>query len=61
MQLSLQEFEREVAIMQKLRHKHIVLFMGASTVPGNLCIVTEFLPRGNLFNMLHRSDILLVC
>ena len=32
-----------------------VLFMGACTHPPNLCIVTQFVPRGSLFRLLHRS------
>ena len=33
-----------------------VLFMGACTHPPNLCIVTQFVPRGSLFRLLHRYD-----
>ena len=40
--------------MQRLRHNNIVLFMGACSQPGNLCIVTQFVPRGSLFRLLHR-------
>ncbi|KAL8140555.1 hypothetical protein V2J09_006576 [Rumex salicifolius] len=49
------EFLREVAIMITLRHPNIVLFMGAVTQPPNLSIVTEYLSRGSLFRILHRS------
>ncbi|KAK6943981.1 Serine-threonine/tyrosine-protein kinase, catalytic domain [Dillenia turbinata] len=48
------EFLREVAIMKRLRHPNIVLFMGAVTVPPNLSIVTEYLARGTLFRLLHK-------
>ncbi|KAF8397814.1 hypothetical protein HHK36_016738 [Tetracentron sinense] len=48
------EFLREVAIMKRLRHPNIVLFMGAVTQPPNLSIVTEYLSRGNLYKLLHR-------
>ncbi|GKV37559.1 hypothetical protein SLEP1_g45579 [Rubroshorea leprosula] len=48
------EFLREVAIMKRLRHPNIVLFMGAVTQPPNLSIVTEYLSRGSLFRLLHR-------
>ncbi len=30
-------------------------FLGAVTVPNQLAIVTEFMPRGSLFRLLHRS------
>eukprot|EP00250_Pteridium_aquilinum_P012478 c20752_g2_i1 orf=2-2581(-) len=50
----LNEFIREVAIMKRTRHPNVVLFMGAVTKHPNLSIVTEFLPRGSLFRLLHR-------
>ncbi|KAK3132638.1 hypothetical protein QOZ80_6AG0525500 [Eleusine coracana subsp. coracana] len=49
------EFMREVAIMKSLRHPNIVLFMGAVTEPPKLSIVTEYLSRGSLYKLLHRS------
>ncbi|KAK6942659.1 hypothetical protein RJ641_028036 [Dillenia turbinata] len=48
------EFLREVAIMKRLRHPNIVLFMGAVTEPPHLSIVTEYLARGSLFRLLHK-------
>ncbi|KAI3743502.1 hypothetical protein L1987_61212 [Smallanthus sonchifolius] len=48
------EFWREVAIMRRLQHPNIVLFMGVVTQPPNLSIVTEYLPRGSLFSLLHK-------
>ncbi|KAH9621091.1 hypothetical protein KSS87_014533 [Heliosperma pusillum] len=50
------EFLREVAIMRRLLHPNIVLFMGAVTEPPNLAIVTEYLCRGSLYRLLHKSD-----
>jgi hypothetical protein len=29
--------------------------MGACTAPPNLCIVTQYIPRGSLFKLLHRT------
>ncbi|KAB5552302.1 hypothetical protein DKX38_009613 [Salix brachista] len=49
------EFLREVAIMKRLRHPNIVLFMGAVTQPPNLSIVTEYLSRGSLYRLLRKS------
>ncbi|XP_011100756.1 probable serine/threonine-protein kinase DDB_G0282963 isoform X1 [Sesamum indicum] len=48
-------FRQEVALMKRLRHPNILLFMGAVTSPQRLCIVTEFLPRGSLFRLLQRN------
>ncbi|KAK9168421.1 hypothetical protein Syun_000561 [Stephania yunnanensis] len=51
------EFLREVALMKRLRHPNIVLFMGAVTKPPNLSIVTEYLSRGSLYRLLHKSGV----
>ncbi|XP_019197598.1 PREDICTED: serine/threonine-protein kinase EDR1 [Ipomoea nil] len=53
---ALAEFKREVRIMQRLRHPNVVLFMGAVTRPPNLSIITEFLPRGSLYRIIHRPQ-----
>ncbi|KAL7123748.1 hypothetical protein ABFS83_14G003600 [Erythranthe nasuta] len=48
-------FREEVSLMKRLRHPNILLFMGAVSSPQCLCIVTEFLPRGSLFQLLQRN------
>ncbi|KAL2608857.1 hypothetical protein R1flu_027430 [Riccia fluitans] len=53
---ALEEFRLEVRIMRRLRHPNVVLFMGAVTRPPNLSIVTEFLPRGSLYRLIHRPN-----
>uniref|UniRef100_A0A6N2KE08 non-specific serine/threonine protein kinase n=2 Tax=Salix TaxID=40685 RepID=A0A6N2KE08_SALVM len=50
----LREFLREVAIMKCVRHPNVVLFMGAITKCPHLSIVTEYLPRGSLYRLIHR-------
>ncbi|KMS95140.1 hypothetical protein BVRB_011980 [Beta vulgaris subsp. vulgaris] len=49
------QFKCEAEMMIRLRHPNVVLFMGAVTRPPNLSILTEFLPRGSLYRLLHRS------
>ncbi|KAL5224822.1 hypothetical protein ABZP36_011461 [Zizania latifolia] len=53
---ALDEFRCEVRIMRRLRHPNIVLFMGAVTRPPHLSIVSEYLPRGSLYTIIHRPD-----
>ncbi|XP_042452182.1 probable serine/threonine-protein kinase SIS8 [Zingiber officinale] len=53
---ALEQFRYEVKIMSRLRHPNVVLFMGAVTRPPNLSILTEFLPRGSLYRLLHRPN-----
>ncbi|XP_010925411.1 serine/threonine-protein kinase EDR1 isoform X2 [Elaeis guineensis] len=54
---ALEQFRCEVKIMSRLRHPNVVLFMGAVTRPPNLSILTEFLPRGSLYRLLHRPNV----
>jgi serine/threonine protein kinase len=49
-------FRTEVGIMKRLCHPNVVLFMGAVTRVPHLSIVTEFLPRGSLFRLIHRPN-----
>lgn len=53
---SLEEFRSEVRIMRRVRHPNVVLFMGAVTRAPHLSIVTEFLPRGSLYRLIHRPN-----
>lgn len=48
----IESFNREVEIMSNIFAPNIALFMGASTKPGNIMIVTELL-SGNLEELLH--------
>jgi len=49
---ALQEFMAEVRIMRRLRHPHIVLYMGMYNAAGETGIVTEYLRRGSLADVL---------
>ncbi|KAI3870164.1 hypothetical protein MKW92_045782 [Papaver armeniacum] len=51
----LPSFKQEVILMKRLWHPNVLLFMGAVTSPQHLCIVTEFLQRGSLFQLLRRK------
>ena len=46
------EFRRELAIVNHLAHPNIVQFLGAVTNSMPLCIITEFMPGGNLADLL---------
>ncbi|TYG99599.1 hypothetical protein ES288_A10G207600v1 [Gossypium darwinii] len=48
-------FREEVSLMKRLRHPNVLLFMGVVVSSQRLCIVTEFLPRGSLFQLLQRN------
>uniref|UniRef100_A0A1D1Z628 non-specific serine/threonine protein kinase n=1 Tax=Anthurium amnicola TaxID=1678845 RepID=A0A1D1Z628_9ARAE len=50
-----QEFAQEVYIMRKVRHRNVVQFIGACTRAPNLCIVTEFMFGGSIYDFLHKQ------
>ncbi|GAV72658.1 ACT domain-containing protein/Pkinase_Tyr domain-containing protein [Cephalotus follicularis] len=49
------EFAQEVAILREVRHENVVRFIGACTKSPNLCIVTEYMPGGSLYDYLHKN------
>ena len=53
---SMREFRAEVSILSRLRHPSIVLWLGACTTAPNCVIVLEYMERGSLSQVLHRSD-----
>lgn len=50
---ALNDFRKEVEICARLHHPNVLLFMGACTVPGEMAIVMELMPKGNLEKTLH--------
>lgn len=48
-------FHDELALLQRLRHPNIVQFLGAVTQSSPMMIVTEYLPRGDLRELLKRK------
>jgi hypothetical protein len=50
------DFKAEVEVLSRLRHPNIILYMGACLEHPNLCIVTEYVQCGNLWEVLHRSS-----
>ncbi|XP_028056017.1 serine/threonine-protein kinase STY46-like isoform X1 [Camellia sinensis] len=48
------EFAQEVYILRRVRHKNVVQFIGACTRPPSLCIVTEFMSGGSVYDFMHK-------
>ena len=46
-------FQREIFVMNCLRHPNIVLLLGACQTPPHLCIVMELLLGGSLYHMIY--------
>jgi serine/threonine protein kinase len=49
----LADFRNEVAIMRRIFHPNVVLFLGAHSSPGAIMLVSEFLDGGDLDHLLH--------
>ncbi|XP_009624105.1 serine/threonine-protein kinase STY46-like [Nicotiana tabacum] len=49
------DFAQEVYILRKVRHKNVVQFIGACIKPPLLCIITEFMSGGSLYDFLHKT------
>lgn len=49
----IEEFAQEAQIMRRLRHPCLTLFMGVSLEHPHLCILTELVSRGSLFDIIH--------
>ncbi|GBG81326.1 hypothetical protein CBR_g32000 [Chara braunii] len=54
-QHTIRDFQEEVSLLPLLRHPNIVQFMGAVTLNPPLMLVTEYLPKGDLFEMLSQE------
>lgn len=50
-----EEFHKEASVLANLRHPNIILFMAACTKPPNMCIITEYMALGSLFDILHNE------
>ena len=48
-------FKEEVLLMSKLRHPNIVLLVGACTESPHLCLVTELLGNGSIYDMIQQN------
>ncbi|CAA3005281.1 serine threonine- kinase STY8-like isoform X1 [Olea europaea subsp. europaea] len=53
------EFTKEVAILREVQHGNVVRFIGACTKLPHLCIVTEYMPGGSLYEYLHKNHVVL--
>jgi len=55
----LEEFNKEINLLKSLRHPNILQFIGSCHIPPNVCLVTEFMPRGDLHKIIHDKTIAL--
>lgn len=53
----LENFFGEIKVMSQLKHKNVVYFIGAALQAPNLCVLTEFVERGNMREVLRKYSI----
>ncbi|XP_014756465.1 serine/threonine-protein kinase STY17 isoform X2 [Brachypodium distachyon] len=53
------ELLQEALILRIVNHENIIKYYGACTNHPNYCIVTEYMPEGNLYEFLHKQKHLL--
>ncbi|XP_023759386.1 serine/threonine-protein kinase STY46 isoform X1 [Lactuca sativa] len=49
------EFAHEVAMLREVQHANVVGFIGACMKKPPLCIITEYMPGGSLYEYLHKN------
>lgn len=52
---TLNEFKKEIALMEKLSHPNIVFLVGYQCSPPDFCIVTELCDNGSLFDLIQKQ------
>ncbi|XP_019907430.2 protein-tyrosine kinase 6b [Esox lucius] len=50
------EFQREVQILKKIRHRHLISLFAVCTSSAPYYIITELMEKGNLLNVLRSSE-----
>jgi serine/threonine protein kinase len=55
-QIDLENFLKEVEILNTLRHPNILLYMGVCIHHNSYYMITEFMKEGSLFDHLHKKQ-----
>jgi serine/threonine protein kinase len=55
--INMENFLKEVEILRGLRHKNVVLYMGVCIGQSSYMIITEYMDRGSLYNILHEKNV----
>ncbi len=52
----LEDFAQEISIMAGLRHPNVLQFLGVAVDKASLYMLTEYMPRGSLYDVLHHKE-----
>eukprot|EP01137_Pigoraptor_chileana_P014640 Opistho-2@69515 len=53
---ALEDWKTELSILSQIRHPNCILFMGAILEPGKMWIISEYMPKGSLHDVLHDTS-----
>jgi tRNA A-37 threonylcarbamoyl transferase component Bud32 len=56
MEATMREFRSELALMASLRHPNVLLLLGAVISEEKLCLVTPFMEKGSLYDVIHSAS-----
>ncbi|KAK1864057.1 hypothetical protein I4F81_006607 [Pyropia yezoensis] len=54
---AVEAFRAEVGVLFSLRHPHVLKVVAARTTPPDPMVLTEFMSRGTLFDVLHKARV----
>ncbi|PRP81297.1 serine/threonine protein kinase 2, CTR2 [Planoprotostelium fungivorum] len=52
-----EEFYHELAIMSRIRHPNVTRLFGYSIWQGRICAITEMANQGDLYRLIHETDV----
>ena len=53
---TIEEFTKEVTMLDKFRSEYIIQFYGASFIPNKICMITEYAEYGSLQKMIEKKE-----
>jgi len=54
---TLKDLLKEIYIMKSLRHPNVLQFLGYCNVESEIMLITEYMPKGSLYKILHDKNI----
>ncbi|KAG5402412.1 hypothetical protein IGI04_017019 [Brassica rapa subsp. trilocularis] len=53
---NIKDFCNEIFILSRIQHPNVIMFHGACVKPRQLALVTEYVEKGSLYHLLHKTD-----
>ncbi|CDY47984.1 BnaA04g24620D [Brassica napus] len=55
---NIKDFCNEIFILSRIQHPNVIMFHGACVKPRQLALVTEYVEKGSLYHLLHKTDVI---